>query len=115
MKYPKCNQGFEWTWQIYINAPFGRLPCPLCHTRIIAKQRWFYWPVVILFASIISIPILIIHNHVYGIVCWIILVFIVGLPFDKYLDNRFVELEIDKKYSDNKVEPDAANKQSVSS
>jgi hypothetical protein len=105
MKCPKCNQDFEWTWQRYIKAPWGRFPCPHCHTRLIGKHRRLYWLLLILFAVIILIPINIIHNHVYGIVCWIILILLVGLPFDKYLDNRFIELELDKKYSDMTEEP----------
>ena len=115
MKCPSCNQEFKLTWQIYFKAPFGKLPCPNCHTRLIGKHRKFYWPVIILFAVIISIPIFISHNHIYGIVCWISLVLLVGLPFDRFLESRFCILEIDKMFSENKSESDDANKPNVSS
>jgi hypothetical protein len=109
MKCPSCNQEFKWTWKRYFNYPFGKLPCPLCQTRIVLKHRWLYRLLIFFSFLIIGIPL----RLVIGLVGYLI-AFLIVMLFDKFLDNKLGILRIDEKYSSAKVESDAANKPNVS-
>jgi hypothetical protein len=122
MKCPSCNQDFKWTWRRYIKAPFGKFSCPNCHTRLIGKHCWFYWPLLILLSLICLLTVvqfilsaLFYYGLIFSIIGCIIGSLLIILPFDKFLESKFCILKLDKKYSDTKLESDAANKPNGSS
>ncbi len=92
MKCPQCDNDFSLAWRQYIKAPLGRMSCPSCHAKLVATHRWFYWPLMILGCCILGIPLAILGAH-YGVpgalTGWFIGALGVGVPFDRFLENRF--------------------------
>jgi hypothetical protein len=103
MKCPYCSGDFLLTWERYGKAPFGRLMCPLCHTRLAGKHHWFYWPLMLLGCCTAGIPLAYLGIAKYGftggLAGWIIGAMLSGIPFDKYLENKFSVLEVSNRES----------------
>lgn len=101
MKCPQCNGDFLLTWKRYVKAPFGRFPCPLCHTGLIGKHHWFYWPLLFLGCCFAGIPLAYLGGMKYGftgtLYGWIIGAVLSGVPFDKYLESKFSILKINNR------------------
>lgn len=101
MQCPKCNQEFAFTWKRYIKSPFGRMSCPNCRTRLVGKHRWFYWLFIIAISCVLAICYAVIkvisNSTIIALIGWIILIVLVALPLDKYIENKFIILELDTK------------------
>ncbi len=97
MKCPQCDNDFLLTWKRYIKAPLGRVSCPSCYAKLVVTHRWFYWPLMILGCCILSIPLAIFGAR-YGVAGaltgWAIGAFVVGIPFDRFLEIRFSVLRM---------------------
>ena len=66
MKCPQCTGNFPLTWRRYFGAPFGRMTCPLCKTKLIGKHRWFYWPLMLLGCWVLIVPLGMLGGAIYG-------------------------------------------------
>jgi hypothetical protein len=73
------------------------MSCPSCNAGLVIKHRWFYWPLMILGCCILSVPLAILGAK-YGVagaaMGFLIGAFGVGLPFDRFLENRFSVLRM---------------------
>ena len=98
MKCPQCKGEFPLTWKRYIKAPFGRMICPLCHTKIVIKHRWFYWPLMLFGCFVIGIPLALLGGWKYDLagtlIGWFIGCIAFGIPFDKFLESKFSVLKV---------------------
>ncbi len=105
MKCPQCNNDFSLGWKQYIKAPLGRIPCPSCHAKLVSTHRWFYWPLMILGSCILGIPLAILGAN-FGLAGtltgWLIGAFGFGVPFDRFLENRFSVLRLRQDEASNK-------------
>ena len=103
MKCPQCCGDFNLTWKLYIKAPFGRFPCPLCKTKLIGNHHWFYWPLMLLGCCLAGIPLAIWGEVEYGFAGFlsglIIGILLGGIPFDRYLESKFSILKVNKNDS----------------
>lgn len=83
------------------------MTCPLCHTRLVGKHRWFYWPLVILGCCVMGIPLAFLGSAKYdlagALTGWIIGALAVGIPFDKFLERKFSVLEVREEKTSNKT------------
>ena len=98
MKCPKCSADFPLTWRLYLKAPFGKFPYPCCKTALAGKHRWWYWPLMALGCCAFGVPFAYIAGTRFGwqvgLVAWVIGCLLSGMPFDKYLENRFAILTV---------------------
>ncbi len=85
-----------------MKSPFGRMACPNCQVRLVGKHRWFYWLFIILVAvfltGVYAIFKVLSNSTIIALTGWGILIILVALPLDKYIENKFLILELDKKY-----------------
>jgi hypothetical protein len=105
MKCPQCDNDFPLAWKRYFKAPFGRMSCPSCHTKLVTTHRWFYWPLMILGCCILGIPLAILGAN-YGVAGlltgWFIGAFGAGITFDRFLEIRFSVLRMRQDETSNK-------------
>jgi len=81
------------------------MDCPSCHTKLIATHRWFYWPLVVLGHCVLGVPLAILGSkfgHAGTLIGWIIGASSIGIPFDRFLDNKFAVLKTREGESSNK-------------
>lgn len=96
MKCPACSAEFRLTWRRYLTAPSGHFPCPGCQRPLVGRHRWWYWPLLVLGCCACGVPCAILVGIHFGraaaLGAWIVGGLISGMPFDKYLENRFTAL-----------------------
>ena len=96
MKCPQCDSEFPLTWKRHFKSPFGIFDCPSCSTKLQGTHRWFYWPLTFLGYCIFGVPLAILGSK-YGsagaLSGWIIGALSIGIPFDRFLDSKFMVLK----------------------
>lgn len=100
MKCPRCDETIVVTWGRYFKAPSGRFTCPACEAGLKGRHKWFYWPLLLVGCCVMGAPMAML-GHLYfkipgAVSGWLIGAVVVGLPFDKYLENRIGVLAPDK-------------------
>ena len=104
-----CDHEFSLTWTRYFKTPFGRMDCPSCRKKLVVTHRWFYWPLMLIGVCILGIPLAVCGSK-FGIggtsVGWFIGGFSGGIPFDRFLEERFSVL---------KPRPDEVSKEAIDS
>ncbi len=55
MKCPACHSEFDLTLKMYMKAPTGKFPCPLCQVKLAGKHRWYYWLAAVMYCVIIAV------------------------------------------------------------
>jgi hypothetical protein len=100
MKCPYCNHEFPLTWKRYWLSPAGRHVCPGCHQPSRFRITAMSWLRNLIAIGIGGIPAgLILHFWLGGrwwFAGWILGGLLTGVPIDKFMDERFRKLEMDK-------------------
>ncbi len=97
MKCPYCMTEFALTWQRYFKAPFGKHICPSCKKKSKLRHIKKYilyslLPLSILFGCLLFLFFHLSGDLVYTVFLAIGISLAIGLPFDRYLDNKLGHL-----------------------
>lgn len=104
MKCPHCNQTFALTWKEYFGEIRGRHNCIACKRRFKLSYSWSYLAIVVLVVVIVAGPATFLaarwtHSRVMAAASGLIVLLVVLLPLDRWLDDRWrksAPLEPDK-------------------
>ena len=94
MKCPHCNHTFALTWKEYFLEIWGRHSCVACKCRFKLSYSWLYLAITVLIALIIAglATFLIVrwtHSRVMAAVGSLVIVLVVLLPLDRWLDDHW--------------------------
>ena len=78
------------------------MSCPNCGARLVGKHRWFYYPALVSAWMLLFVPIALLgfrlNNSMVMMMATATISWLLVLPFDRYMDDRFAVLDpVDKK------------------
>jgi hypothetical protein len=97
---PHCQHSFALTWKRYFQSPMANYSCPCCHkSSSLSKLSW-QLPFYTLLNFILILPFFfffIMTAEVLVIFIGFVVIFIIGLPLDKHIDQNYRQLVISEK------------------
>ena len=88
---------FPLTWKRYLKAPFGKHICPSCKkkSKLRHTKKYILYSLLLLsmlFGCLVFLFFQLSYNRGYTVILTICISLAIGLPVDRYLDNKLGHL-----------------------